>query len=256
MCLLVFAWKTQPTAPFVLVANRDELHARPSAPLEWWSQPRILGGRDLQSGGTWLAMDADGRLGAITNLRGAPTPSQAPSRGELIPCFLASGLRPADFLKALAPEVPRYAGFNLLLGNSHELLVLSSADPQRPRRLAAGIYAISNNPLDADWPKVRRARAALAAVLTESPLTTESLLETLADRTEADVQDLPQTGLTMARERTLSSAFIVDDTYGTRCTTAVHHRGLSIDVVEQSFTADGGKSGRRTERIDLQNTAE
>ena len=40
--------------PLVLLANRDEQYARPSAPVDWWDdQPGILGGRDLQAGGGW-----------------------------------------------------------------------------------------------------------------------------------------------------------------------------------------------------------
>ncbi len=251
MCLLAFAWKTHATWPLVLVANRDELHARPSAALAWWPHASILGGRDLQSGGTWLAMDRQGRFGVITNLRGAPNPAQAPSRGELIPRFLQSDLRPSDFLKALAPDVRRYAGFNLILGDHDELLVLSSAEPDQPRRLSSGVYAISNNALDSDWPKVRRARTALMAALAKPSVSTRDLLETLADRTEAAAHDLPETGLTAARERQLSSAFIVDDTYCTRCTTAIRHTGHVIELVEQSFSPDGQKAALRSEQIHL-----
>ena len=48
MCLIVLAWRAHPDFPLVVAANRDEFHARPAAPADFWSdQPGILAGRDL-----------------------------------------------------------------------------------------------------------------------------------------------------------------------------------------------------------------
>ena len=63
MCLIVFAW--QPESPTVLrlAANRDEFYSRPSAALsEWPDAPGVFAGRDLQAGGTWLGVTAQGRF--------------------------------------------------------------------------------------------------------------------------------------------------------------------------------------------------
>ena len=55
MCLLVLAWKSHPRYRLVLAGNRDEFHDRAAAPLNWWQDDaRILAGRDLKAGGTWL----------------------------------------------------------------------------------------------------------------------------------------------------------------------------------------------------------
>ena len=52
MCLLVLAWRCHPRHRLVVAANRDEFHARPSAPLAPWDDmPGVIGGRDLQAGG-------------------------------------------------------------------------------------------------------------------------------------------------------------------------------------------------------------
>ena len=67
MCLLVFAWNKHPRYRVVLAANRDEFHARPAAAMHWWAEPDILGGRDLEAGGAWLAVGRDGRFGVVTN---------------------------------------------------------------------------------------------------------------------------------------------------------------------------------------------
>lgn len=57
MCLIAFAWQVHPDYPLVLVANRDEFHDRPSAPLGFWaSAPELCAGRDLREGGTWLGL--------------------------------------------------------------------------------------------------------------------------------------------------------------------------------------------------------
>ncbi|KAH1040272.1 hypothetical protein J1N35_042015 [Gossypium stocksii] len=55
----------------------------------WWEGGEILGGRDGQSGGTWLASSRDGRLAFITNFRELQSIPQAKSRGNF----------PVDFLQ-------------------------------------------------------------------------------------------------------------------------------------------------------------
>jgi uncharacterized protein with NRDE domain len=74
MCLLVFAWNAVPGHRLVLAGNRDEFHARPTEPMRWWAAPRMLAGRDLLAGGTWLAAGDDGRFAVVTNFRAPATP--------------------------------------------------------------------------------------------------------------------------------------------------------------------------------------
>ena len=89
MCLIVFAW--QPESPTVLrlAANRDEFYARPSAALgEWPDAPGVFGGRDLQAGGTWLGVTAEGRFAALTNIRDPRLKAGPRSRGALTTEYL------------------------------------------------------------------------------------------------------------------------------------------------------------------------
>ena len=65
MCVLAFAWRAHADWPLVAMANRDEFHARPSAPLAEWEGGTIAG-RDLRSGGTWLGVSPT-RFVALTN---------------------------------------------------------------------------------------------------------------------------------------------------------------------------------------------
>lgn len=69
--------------------NFGFLFLRPTEPLIWWEGGEILGGRDRQAGGTWLASSRDGRLAFITNFRELQSIPQAKSRGNL----------PVDFLQ-------------------------------------------------------------------------------------------------------------------------------------------------------------
>ncbi|MBT8098952.1 MAG: NRDE family protein, partial [Gammaproteobacteria bacterium] len=63
MCLVVLAYGVDEDHRLIVAANRDEFHARPTRAAEWWAdQPDVLGGRDLQAGGTWLALHRSGRF--------------------------------------------------------------------------------------------------------------------------------------------------------------------------------------------------
>ena len=78
MCLIVFAWRPGHAQPLIVAANRDEFYARPSQPLAQWPHaPHVYAGLDLEAGGTWLGIGANGRFAALTNIR---DPNQSPSR--------------------------------------------------------------------------------------------------------------------------------------------------------------------------------
>lgn len=237
MCLLVVAWRTHPRYRVVVAANRDEFHMRPTAPLARWAEPPILAGRDLQAGGTWLGLDSRRRFGLVTNFRELARPRHtAPSRGRLVPGFLASPLSAPTYLDTLETDAQGYAGFNLLLGDAGGLWYC--ATPMPPRRLDPGVYGLSNGQLDTPWPKVVKGRRALQAQLAAP--TVGGLLAILADRTAAADHELPDTGIGIELERSLSSCFILGDEYGTRASTAllIDRRGVAT-VAEQNFGPGG-----------------
>ena len=166
MCLLVVAWLSHPRYRLVVAGNRDEFHDRPSAPLGWWSDvPGVLAGRDLRASGTWLGVARSDRFGIVTNFRNveAPAAAESPSRGQLVPRFLREDRGPGAFLDELHATADRFAGFNLLLGDSSSLHYYSNATGQPPRALPPGIYGLSNHQLDEPWPKLVRTRQRFAA---------------------------------------------------------------------------------------------
>jgi uncharacterized protein with NRDE domain len=219
MCLAVLHYSLTEPHRLLLVANRDEAHARRTAPLHWWyDETRILGGRDLEAGGTWFAVDRLGRFGVLTNLRGYPVPTTPPSRGDLIPSFLKGSLPAPDFLRALQAKSRRYAGFNLLLGDDSGLWVYANQGGQVVSQLAPGYHGLGNGPWEAPWAKVTAGIKALQQHRNRGEAD-ESLHQILLDRTYGTDESLPMTGLPLALERRLSAAFILQPDYGTRSTT-------------------------------------
>lgn len=245
MCLIVLSWREREDAPLLLAANRDEFHARPAAAADFWAdEPRILAGRDLRAGGTWLGLSRDGRFATVTNIRDPDggSPVGARSRGELVAQFLTSREAPEPFLRSVAARARDYQGFNLLVSDGGSLWYLHGIAGGAPRRLEPGLYGLSNATLDVPWPKVRRARQALAARVGEAkPPGHDDLAACLASRAVAPHSELHGHGLIGAMAQPLSAQFIVTPTYGTRCRTTL--RWLADgrhELREESFDADGG----------------
>ena len=70
MCTLAIYFRILPDFPILAAANRDEQYDRPSAPPGLLgNKPRIIAGRDLRAGGTWLGVNEHGVLAAILNRR-------------------------------------------------------------------------------------------------------------------------------------------------------------------------------------------
>lgn len=255
MCLLVLAWKFHPRYRLVLAGNRDEFHDRAAAPLNWWQDDaRILAGRDLKAGGTWLGVARSGRFGIVTNYRDLQAPVEgAPSRGNLVPRFLTGATSPKEFLDDLRGAAPRYSGFNLLVGGSRALYYFSNRGANAPTALAPGIFGLSNHTLDAPWPKLARTRARFETLLRESDVPAEELFKLLADRERAPIETLPSTGLPEDWEHIVSAPFIVNERYGTRCSSVllVERNGRTI-LHERRFDAAGVQTG--TSRFEFTST--
>jgi len=223
MCLIIFALQPDPVHRLVLVANRDEGYARPTAPAsEWEDVPGVLAGRDLQGGGTWLGVTrATGRFAALTNFHEKAAPdANAPTRGTLVADYLSGSASPEQYLERIALDAHRFNGFNLLVGDASDCFWYSNRGPAEPRRLEPGSYGLSNHLLDTPWSKVEIARGRVERVLQEEPpLRADDLLEALNDRDipEPGEADPPLSG----DQRPFAAPFILTQDYGTRSTTAL-----------------------------------
>jgi uncharacterized protein with NRDE domain len=264
MCLLVVAWRAHPRYRVVVAANRDEFHARPTAPMAPWTDgPPIVAGRDLQAGGTWIGVDAQRRFGLVTNFRELARPRHtAPSRGRLVPGFLGAPLRASTYLDTLEADAQGYAGFNLLLGDGEQLVYGSNRAERFATVLEPGLHGLSNHLLDTPWPKLRRVRDALRDWIARAPADAagagweresadaEWLMQVFADRERAIGPHDPSSGLSPEWERTLSAPFVLHPEYGTRCTTVllVGHDGRTW-LGERRFDPAGRATGQSEWRL-------
>lgn len=222
MCLVLFALDAHPTERLVVLANRDEFYARPTAPSGWWDdEPDVLAGHDLEAGGTWMGVTRTGRWTAVTNVRDPNSiRTNVRSRGDLTRVFLTSDTPPANYASEVFREREAYNGFNLLVGDGEQTWIVSTRLPE-PRQLESGIYGLSNDTLDTPWPKVERGKAGLERLLRDESLSRGAAFELLADAEPAPDTDLPETGVGLAWERALSSPFIQMERYGTRTSTVL-----------------------------------
>ncbi|MBY5984211.1 NRDE family protein [Halomonas sp. DP5Y7-2] len=231
MCLIALHHAPADSAPdsrhaVVLIANRDELHARPTAPLAAWDDaPSLVAGRDLEAGGTWLGVHRRGRFAAITNVRDPdfiPEPPVA-SRGLLVRQALETDDLEHWLHRQQCDHALAYAGFNLLVGDGEHLWHL-----RRDRhgatldRVTPGTHGLSNASLDTPWPKLEKVTQALTDdVIHQRVETLPQARRGFSDQRRPEDERLPDTGVGLDLERFLSPAFIVGDDYGTRATTSV-----------------------------------
>lgn len=252
MCVIVFAYRVHPDYPLILASNRDEFHARPSAPAGWWRPgPSLLGGRDLERGGSWLALDRRGRMAAITNYRKLGEASgDRPSRGRLVADFLAADRPAPDAAREFEARGGAFAGFNLLLFDGARLSYASNRGGG-VREVEPGVHGLSNSLLDTPWPKVERGTERLRAVMMAGGRPRlAALLTVLHDATAPADEVLPDTGLGLEKERLLGPCFIVSPSYGTRATSAVLvRRDGAVVFAERSFDRSGRATEERSFRI-------
>ena len=256
MCLILFAHQVHPRYPLILAANRDEAYGRPAArPAFWDDAPDIYGGRDLERGGTWLALTRTGKIAAVTNYRNARAPRDAPrSRGDLVADYLRGAADTETYLKALQARGNEYNGYILIAGDVERLYWLSNRGPAASR-IAPGVHGLSNHLLNTPWPKIERSKRALEALMdAREERLLAGLFDILADRSRAADHELPDTGVGLERERELSANFISGEHYGTRASTVVVvDQDRNALFIERAFGPRGQPLGEVANRFILDN---
>ena len=222
MCILFIAVERHRRYPLVIAANRDEYHARPSAPLHRWADADgVLAGRDELAGGTWFGVNARGRIAAVTNRRATESGERAapgqimnaatvaatvnagsavgdatvaatestPSRGALPARFLRGADSVEEFGEFLRAAHRDFRPFNLLYGEPGQLHCFAGGDANsgaRPRLLGRGFHSISNGAMDEPWPKMARGVELLKAQIAgDRDLCADNLARMMKDETPA-----------------------------------------------------------------------
>lgn len=224
MCVAAIAWRCHPRWRFVAIGNRDEFHERPAAPLAPWADRRIIAGRDLQAGGTWLGV-SEGRFALVTNLRVPGYPrAELASRGALV----------SDWLRGNQPSAPETMNpFNLWLAAGDTLRFVTNHPAAECTELAPGLHGLSNGARGDRWFKTARLETALSKWLASGD-DVEALFSALADPTPQSPDP----------EDAYSPVFIRNPVYGTRCSTVVTVDAAGRGrIAERRFSAEGAPSG-------------
>ncbi|MCC5940478.1 MAG: NRDE family protein [Balneolaceae bacterium] len=254
MCLIVFAVNAHPNYPLILAGNRDEFYERPADSAAIWNtEPKIIAGKDLKAGGTWLGVSETGRIAALTNYRDMrQIKEDAPSRGDIVKEILTSQKSVPDFLFHLKESAHQYNGFNLLAGSSDAFYYFSSV-PNSYHQTEPGVYSISNALLNTPWPKTEWTEQKFTKLLNSGELNNDELFSMLQNKSTYPAEMLPDTGLSEKLERAVSAVFIKTENYGTRCSTVVKvNKKNVLTFEERTYTPETGHvSAIRTFEIPL-----
>jgi uncharacterized protein with NRDE domain len=218
MCTLAVYVRQFPAAPLVVAANRDEFLARPAtAPLLLAAAPRVVGGRDLLAGGTWLGISERGMAAGLLNRRSAEPPVDGKrSRGLLVMEALAADTAAAAARALAATDPATYNGFTVLLADAESALAVQNRpEGMHVTPLEPGVHVLSNLDVhDPTCPKValsheRFARAGAAFRASgDAAAFRAALRAVLSDHTLALDPRLPDA---------LGSLCVHTESFGTRC---------------------------------------
>ena len=226
MCTLALYFNVFNDLPLLVAANRDEHFDRPSAPpADIAGPPRLVAGRDLRVGGTWLGVNEHGLLVGILNRRqngGANDQPSAPnyrSRGLLCMDLLQrSDVR--DCFTFLAGHQAIYNPFTLIFADRQTAGVAYNNHQPRiiTKELNAGLHVFSSAAeLDLNSAKADRAHPRFALLKdTISPVTVDGpdwlapCATVLADHSMRDGSNDPGDAICVHRETTgtVSSSII------------------------------------------------
>ena len=222
MCLILIAYKVDPSYDLCVLANRDEFYKRPSETAHWWEgDSRVLAGKDLKAGGTWLGVTESGNFCALTNYRDpSKLKPEAQSRGDLVIDYLKSRQDILHYQKSHLKDVSQYNDFNILFYEENALYYFSSIENQLTE-LEPGVYGLSNHLLDTEWPKVENGKAELCEAVGIGNLTIETGFQILSDKSVAPDNELPETGVPQNIEKMLSAMHIESPEYGTRSSNVI-----------------------------------
>ena len=252
----MLAHRQHPRYPLLVAANRDEFYLRPTAAAQLWAEhPGLLAGRDLVAGGTWLGITREGRFAAITNHRRAEAVAAGPhSRGLLTLNFLRGEISAAEYLADLEGHGAGYAGFHLLLGEAGEMYYYSNVEGP-VQVLPPGVYGLSNAPLDSAWPKVKRGREAMQAIIaSRDEPSLDKLSASVASCCRPASPDMAPAFVARASRRRCGGAQVRKDAEGIVDTMSKRLEGVRSATASDSATAAEGWRHMRTRDQELPNT--
>jgi uncharacterized protein with NRDE domain len=220
---LAFYFNMNGEYPLVVAANRDEHYDRPSAaPQMLPGLSKILAGRDLRAGGTWLGVNEYGLVAGILNRRlngDQIARSNARSRGLLCMDLLAQKTA-RDGRASIADHKQPYNPFTLMFADRQDAFIAYNMGAEIVMQpLESGLHVFSSAAeVDVQSVKADRARdkfAAVPACLDPAGARAcdwvQPLQQVLSDHFGADGSNDPADAICVHRENsgTVSSSIIV-----------------------------------------------
>ncbi len=241
MCLVVILHRVHPEYPVVIAANRDEFYARPATgPTVLNDDPRVVGGRDETSGGTWMALTPTGLFVAVTNQRTYRAPDGTRrSRGPLVVDAAKTGSTAGVTAMLEAMDPRDYNDFNLIYGDADGMFLgyaRGDATTVAIEPVPDGVQVLPNDRLNSPtFQKVHRARA-----LSPGDASFDQLATMLRDHElpSLDAVAAPPAESAFSRElaRQFEALCIHTDVYGTRSSAIV---ALAPGRIGRYLFADG-----------------
>jgi len=163
MCTLVILRRPGHDWPLLLAANRDEMAGRAWKPpaRHWPDRADVVGGIDLESGGSWLARNDDGVVAAVLNRVGTlgPAPGKR-SRGELVLEALDHADAGAAAVALADLDPGAWRSFNLVVADNASAWWLAAREGARAvvvERIPDGLCMLTARDLnDPTSPRIAR----------------------------------------------------------------------------------------------------
>ncbi len=161
MCTVILLRRPGHAWPLTLAANRDEKVSRAWDPpaAHWPDRPGVVGGRDREAGGTWMAMRG-GVVAAVLNRPGSlgPAPGKR-SRGEL-PLLALEATDAAGAAARIARlDAGHWRPFNMVIADARDAVFLRGLGTGAPETvpLGEGITMVTaHDPNDLGSPRTAR----------------------------------------------------------------------------------------------------
>ena len=147
MCTLFFRHQPGDEFPLAVLSNRDEAYGRPAGGWDWrGSEKDCFAPIDLEAGGTWIGLNRQGVVAALTNIFPSWEGTAFRSRGALVTDLLQLE-RAAEAPTAMERifSADAYNKFNLLVADPLTAVVFSWAgDGLDTFELRPGVYQVNN----------------------------------------------------------------------------------------------------------------
>jgi uncharacterized protein with NRDE domain len=223
VCTLAFYFRVLDDYPLLVAANRDEHYDRPAAPPSFWEiEPKIVAGKDLLAGGTWLGANEHGFLVGILNRRsnGAASPRPSYRSRGLLCVDLLSFKTAAAACAFVAAHPDMYQPFTLVFSDLKEAwMAFNEQEKIIPVQLGEGLHVFSSAALhDEHTEKKQRAyqlftglTATLNKNLESSSAWIYSLARVLSDHRLGNASSDPKEAICVHSETsgTVSASIVV-----------------------------------------------